>query len=302
VDNVGAYMTCVQDAENFDANEGRFFVKHENLRWIKTDGKSYDKIEGIILIGYLFLGRINITSNNGSTYQQLGKIYGENIYYRDPETLKEVNFNGAFDILACSACSYVPAPGEPCCNNSARGKYCCLNGSNSPDCSLKECGSLINLNRSDPAVDGFLGGQYDDGSKIYVGLGDFSACWGQSPAPARIMFNSSNYNNGAFSSCGAATTGEYFDNQKSQYFYNHPDMKWVPSTAASAASIQGAIKVGMFYVGRKWLISKNRKYHQIGKIVNGVLYYKIPGKNQEFTSDGDIDVLVCSACSNGGKG
>jgi hypothetical protein len=33
-------------------------------------------------------------------------------------------------------------------------------------------------------------GTYGDGSTIYAGQGDMSACWGQNPSPARIQVSS----------------------------------------------------------------------------------------------------------------
>lgn len=67
-------------------------------------------------------------------------------------------------------------------------------------------------------------------------------------------------------------------------------------------NVAGAILVGGMRVGRKFMASINGTYLQVGKISGGVFYYKIPGKTQEFTAYGDIDVLACVPCPNGGSG
>jgi hypothetical protein len=76
----------------------------------------------------------------------------------------------------------------------------------------------------------------------------------------------------------------------------------VPTTANDASSVIGAIKVGRFYVGRIFLTSNSGIFQQIGKIENGIFKFNIPGKIGEFNSTGDIDVLACVRCSNGGQG
>lgn len=287
-----------------------------------TNGSMYDKVEGALQVSYLYVGRINVTTSNG-TYQQIGKIYAGNIYYRHPDNPNELTTNGAFEILACTPCSYQKAADEPCCTNGGRGKFCCTNGANNFDCCLNggkgshcctngadnegciidRCGYLVNFTGGNPAANGFVAGTYIDGSTIYAGLGDFGKCWGQNPAPARIMTSSSISGPGAYCSCsGAQPAGENYDPISAQYFSKHSDLKWVPTTGAQAANVVGAVKVANFVVGRKWLASRNGTYIQVGKVVNGLIYYKIPGKTEEFTSDGDIDVLACVPCTNGGSG
>lgn len=120
-------MTCLTNVENYDEIDPKFFAKHDNLRWIKTNGSQYEKIEGRLKIGYLYAGRITVTSSVG-TYQQIGKLYGGNIYYKNVETGIEEIYNGDFEVLACTTCSYQKAADEPCCTNGGRGQYCCTNG------------------------------------------------------------------------------------------------------------------------------------------------------------------------------
>ena len=183
---------------------------------------------------------------------------------------------------------------------------CCTNGANNPGCIIEKCGTVVDFNPSlnaynDPATNGLVAGKYIDGSTIYAGQGDFTACWWQNPAPARIMSGGSSP--GAYSSCyGALPAGENYDTKSPKYFLNHPDLKWVPTTAENALNIAGAVVIGGMRLGRKFMPSENGTYIQIGKISGGVFYYKIPGKTQEFTSYGDIDVLACVPCTNGGEG
>lgn len=100
----------------------------------------------------------------------------------------------------------------------------------------------------------------------------------------------------------APPTGENLDIKSPMYFLNHTDLKWVPTTAEKSSSVAGAIIIGRMRVGRKFMASVNGTYQVVGKIYAGVFYYKIPGKTQEFTSYGDIDVLACVPCTNGGSG
>lgn len=108
---------------------------------------------------------------------------------------------------------------------------------------------------------------------------------------------------GAYSSCwGAQPAGENYDTKSPKYFLKHTDLKWVPTTAENSMNIAGSIVIGGMRIGRKFMASANGTYQLIGKIYGGVLYYKIPGKTQEFTAYGDIDVLACVPCPNGGSG
>lgn len=106
-------MQCYE-RYNYDKIDPRFFVAHPDLKWIMTNGSSYNKVDGALKIKYLFMGRINVTYQ-GQTYQQIGKIWSGNLYYRDPATNQEIVHNGAFEILACTPCSYQVMPGDPCC-------------------------------------------------------------------------------------------------------------------------------------------------------------------------------------------
>lgn len=109
----GAYMQCVNKYQ-YDKVDPRFFYNHPNLKWIMTNLTQYLRVDGALRTGSMYVGRINVTTSKG-TFQQIGKIIGGYIYYRHPETLKQIIFRGPYEILACTPCSYQPKPGEPCC-------------------------------------------------------------------------------------------------------------------------------------------------------------------------------------------
>ena len=154
------------------------------------------------------------------------------------------------------------------------------------------------LTENDPSVDGIFAGTYIDGSTIYAGTGNFNQCAGQNPGPARVSSGS-----GAYMSCSTASNGEFNDASSAQYYVKTPDLMWVPTTASAASSVKGAIVVAPgFYVGRKFMPALNGTYQQVGKIQSGSFYYKTPGRNDERTFGGEIDVLACVRCTSGGTG
>jgi hypothetical protein len=117
------------------------------------------------------------------------------------------------------------------------------------------------------------------------------------------MTTSSIFGAGAYSPCtGALPAGENYDPLTAKFFYNHPDLKWVPTLPSQAASVPGVVQVGSLYIARKYMLAKNGTYHQVGKIDLGVFRYKIPGKITEATFTGEVEVLACGACTGGGTG
>lgn len=128
----GSYISC-SDNYMYDEIDPRFFAAHNDLRWIMANITELSKVEGALKIGYLHAGRINVTMGNG-TYQQIGKIYNGELYYRDPINKREVTTRGPYEVLACTPCPYAKLPEEPCCTNNGRGKFCCENNANNVDC------------------------------------------------------------------------------------------------------------------------------------------------------------------------
>lgn len=80
-DGPGAYMQCDENLHYDNSNNVSFFVKHDNLKWIETNITEYSEIEGALKVGQSYVGRINVTTSNG-TYQVIGKIFAGSIYYR----------------------------------------------------------------------------------------------------------------------------------------------------------------------------------------------------------------------------
>lgn len=83
----------------------KYFKAHNDLKWVPTSGATYSTIPGIIKVQsalLMYVGRINITWNNG-TFQQIGKIYQGKLYYNNPALSTEQVHTGNFDVLTCSA-------------------------------------------------------------------------------------------------------------------------------------------------------------------------------------------------------
>lgn len=124
----GAYSSCygAVGGENYDSSDVRFFANHPDLHWITTTGANSSRVSGIIPVGSyddlnLYVGRINITLNNG-TYQQIGKVFDGALWYYIPGTSEETSTEDSFEILACSSCAngQVNSNG-PCCTNGGSG-------------------------------------------------------------------------------------------------------------------------------------------------------------------------------------
>lgn len=65
-----------------------------------TSGNGYFQISGAIKAGAYWVGRVNVTTNQG-IFQQIGRITGVLIYYRNPETGAELFTQGPYEVLAC---------------------------------------------------------------------------------------------------------------------------------------------------------------------------------------------------------
>jgi hypothetical protein len=156
-----------------------------------------------------------------------------------------------------------------------------------------------NLEGNDPSVDGLAIGTYADGSVIYAGQGDINSCYGQNPAASRIQLTGSN-GAGAYSSCGFADGGELFDGSTAQYFVNHPDLKFYPTTQKSVSKFPGALKVGDKYFARVNLTGGSTgTYTQVSKVDDWGMYYVVIGEGEKDTNI-PLEVLSCIHCDNGG--
>lgn len=101
---MGAYSSCTFITENFDRLDAYFFYDHPKLKWIGTDVQNAMNVPGVIKIGpgQLAVGRVDLTSPNGTWYQQSGKVWGANgVYFWEPYNTIESNYVGPVDVLAC---------------------------------------------------------------------------------------------------------------------------------------------------------------------------------------------------------
>lgn len=165
---------------------------------------------------------------------------------------------------------------------------------------------------NDPDLNGFAAGTYLDGSTIYAGSGSFPSCYNAVKIGARIQTSKSNFAPGAYLPCDLSPTGEFFDNStNAQYFYNHPNLQWVPTTADKARFVPGVFPVGpSWYLARILQTSANGTYTQVGFVDIGqiIMLYRIPtnpatSARQSKGGAISIDVLACPPlCTNGGKG
>jgi hypothetical protein len=140
---------------------------------------------------------------------------------------------------------------------------------------------------------GFPSGIYYDGSTIYPGIGDGSECGGESPGSAQIMSTSNFQGPGAYFCCGSKM---FFDNKTPKFFLAHPDLKWVPTTAANAANVPGVINIPssrLLQIGRFSYTFNNGTYSLISKIHGGHFWYRNPMTTGEKTLLTSIDVLAC---------
>lgn len=101
----GAYGSCgIAPLDRFDNKTAFFFENSPRLKWISTTAPAHLKIPGIIEVknpnGMFYVGRINVTLKNGTIFQQISKIYGNSIWYNNPEIGKEL-ITSTFEILVC---------------------------------------------------------------------------------------------------------------------------------------------------------------------------------------------------------
>lgn len=144
------------------------------------------------------------------------------------------------------------------------------------------------------SVDGFVSGRNHKGFFIYPGIGNGAKCGNQNPAPAQITIHPSMDSSYTLISCSEPI----YDSNKPSYYKQHPDLKWIPTTAPKASKVKGAIRVknkaGTFYIGRLSYKIDGQTYYLIGKIKGTNFLYQEPRnifKQKAFL--GKIDVLAC---------
>jgi hypothetical protein len=142
----------------------------------------------------------------------------------------------------------------------------CTDAPTIPPCGTLATYDVVN-DKTAPIRNGFSAGTYVDGSNVYVGLGDNTACFGETMAPCRLKATDP-------AGCYIASCGkELFVSKPAQYVVNHPWLKWVPVTSATVFSTNG-----LTYAARNDLIFK---YARIKSSYNGVNYVTI-GKGMHY--------------------
>jgi hypothetical protein len=132
------------------------------------------------------------------------------------------------------------------------------------------CGTFVTYDpindKNAPARNGFVAGTYVDASKVYVGLGDNTVCFGETMAPCRLNINDP-------AGCYIAGCAvQKFENKKVKYLLNHPNLKWVPVTSATVFSTNGLSYdipgVGTLKFARVNSTSRGINYVTIGKAIH----------------------------------
>lgn len=97
-------MTCL-GTERYDYSDPRFFMKHSNIVWVKTNGTAAKSVPGVIKVGQMqhMVGRTTFT-NGGSTYYTIGKQENPTFFYfAGPNG--EQQTTGNMEVLACIQCA-----------------------------------------------------------------------------------------------------------------------------------------------------------------------------------------------------
>lgn len=149
----GAYQICVENAERYDFNDPRYFVKHPMLSWVQTTAPEAKYLPGVIKTGDMqfMIGRYNYITPNG-TFQTIGKLQDTDFVFFQPGDNGYTVTRGAFEVLTCQ-------PKEP----------------------VLQCGTLLQFTVNNITELGFNSGTFYDGSTIYAGSGNLASCWGQNP-------------------------------------------------------------------------------------------------------------------------
>lgn len=277
----GISMAC-NNAENFDNSEVYYLLKHDDLRWVRTDIYAMQNLTKALKVtsysGSPFLyGRIRI----GDHYQ-VGKVHNGNgavtaQFLEDGNN--EIGMLFGFDVLVCDSSIPKPAP---------KTLY-----SELPTPPPK-CGDVVKYDvvnsRLDPETNGFSGGLYKDGSSAYVGVGNSPACT-SSVLPGRITTDVTKP--GIYMACGT----DVFDKDNVYYMLNHTALSWVPTVNVAHYGLPGALRVfdaagHSYYYARKPIGT----YTQVSKVWNSYgkneLWYTENGK--ELSTTAGFDVLTCN--------
>jgi hypothetical protein len=170
-------MSCATGLR-LDQSQVYYLEDHSDLLWVKANSSSMLNVPNAIILngtsglkwpfmfgrtiykGQYTLGKAHV----GNTFYLLN-FWGDN---------GEERYLDNFEVLTCS-------PGNMMPRQPTKVNY--------------NCGDYIKYNpqfaNSNPINNGFSAGKFIDNSIIYAGVGNFSMCWGQNPAPGRFMTTNS---------------------------------------------------------------------------------------------------------------
>jgi hypothetical protein len=167
---------------------------------------------------------------------------------------------------------------------------------------LEPCGTFIqydpSTNPTIPETEAFsAGGTYLDGSTPFVGWGQSTTCQNQPKMPGRISTLATYEGPGIFMSCAGYTLG--YDGTTVRYLKKHPNLKWVPTTASTIASVPdqlvllfGVSGTAEYRIARFTVtLGNGTSYTEVSKIQGGYVYYATTR-----TTEGTLaayDVLTC---------
>jgi hypothetical protein len=167
---------------------------------------------------------------------------------------------------------------------------------------LEPCGTFVqydpSTNPTIPETEAFsAGGTYLDGSTPFVGWGQSTTCQNQPKMPGRISTFATYEGPGIFMSCAGYTLG--YDGTTVRYLKKHPNLKWVPTTASTIASVPdqlvllfGVSGTAEYRIARFTVtLGNGTSYTEVSKIQGGYVYYATTR-----TTEGSLaafDVLTC---------
>jgi len=276
----GAYMPCY--GQIYDPTTAYYLLNHDDLRWVRTDYINMRTLSNAVQVmsytGYPMLyGRIKI----GDHYT-VGKVHNGNGYfagYFPVDDGSEQTLYYGYDVLVCD--SSLPKSITPAVT---------------PDMPTPpaKCGDVVKYdvvnNRTDPETKGFFGGIYTDGSKGYVGYGNFPRCSG-SMMPGRITTDFSKP--GIYSACSGQVD---YDSVNVYYMLNHTNLSWQPTINVPHSGRAGNLRV-FDAAGNSWYYARIYlgTYTQLAKVYNGyndnTCWYGQDGK--ELSTKNGFDVLTC---------
>jgi hypothetical protein len=104
----GVYVEC--NGEHHVTNSATYLEDHYDLMWVRADQNNASnvlfaiKIKGDVDSDGYFIGRVNLTSSNSTSYTQVGKVHIDNgksnMWYANTDQLGQ-SADAAFEVLIC---------------------------------------------------------------------------------------------------------------------------------------------------------------------------------------------------------